>query len=119
MDLKEFVSRTDIQEGVAEAIKRHTERQGIGGISVVFKKGADVNWSEYVKAVEFDIAVTTTDNTSGTAKAGVKVFDLADFGGDVSKNLEKGVANRIKFSVPILFPAQVFQDDGEDLSKTK
>jgi hypothetical protein len=89
------------------------------GISVVFRSGNDVDWSEYVRTVDFDVAVTVVDKTSGAAKGGLRIASVVDFGGEAAKSYENSIVNKIKFSVPILFPAQVFDDPTDVGSKAK
>jgi hypothetical protein len=109
MDLKDFVSVTlrDISDGVTDAIKNH---QGMGGFSVAFKdEKGEVDWTKNITNIEFDIAVTTTDKTGASGKAGIKILSIAEAGGGFEKGSERVAANRIKFSVPIILPSQVFE----------
>ena len=112
MDLKDFVSQslTELHDGVADAIERHTKLGRLGAISVAFKKDGVVNWKECVRDVEFEVAVTTSEKVAGSAKGGLKVASIAELGGDASKSLENSAINKIKFSIPMIFPAQVFDD---------
>lgn len=53
------------------------------------------------RTVEFDIAVTVEDATSSSGRAGIKVFQVIEGGGDISKELKNSSVSRIKFGVYI------------------
>jgi len=53
------------------------------------------------RSVEFDIAVTVEDATSSSGKAGIKVFQFIEGGGDLSKELKNSSISRIKFGMYI------------------
>jgi len=105
MELKEFVAETliAIHDAITEAISRIEAAGGKGTINPHWIE--DGSWDKNVEKVEFDIAVSVADKTAGTAKAGIKVFTVVDVGGDGSKSWEHIVANKVKFSVPMIFPA--------------
>lgn len=102
VDLKDFIAETlvQIQEGVEQAIKRRLDTPGASG---VINPAFEASKQSDTKDVEFDVAVTVQDKTSGSAKAGLKVFGI-DLGGDGSKSAEHSTVSRIKFSVPVIAP---------------
>ena len=51
------------------------------------------------RTVEFDIAVTVEDATSSSGKAGIKVFQIIEGGGDVSKEYKNSSVSRVKFGI--------------------
>ncbi len=110
MELREFVTETliAIQEGVQEAIHRWTEGQRTGVINPVWnvKDGVTVDWKDYERVVEFDVAVTATDKAGATGKGGIKVFTVVDVGAEGSTSSERSTVSRIKFSIPIVPPLQ-------------
>lgn len=53
------------------------------------------------RTVEFDIAVTVEDSTAGSGKAGIKIFQIIEGGGEVSKESKNSSVSRIKFGVHI------------------
>jgi hypothetical protein len=110
MELREFVAETliAIQEGVRDAILGIDERKVTGKVNPVWNvdPGAKVDWRDYVQSVEFDVAVTATDKAEATGKGGIKVLTIAEFGAEGSKSTERSTVSRIKFSIPIVPPAQ-------------
>lgn len=110
MNLKEFVSEAlqEIHNGVADAIRQHTASGGLGGINVVYKKDGKPQFTQ--SEVKFEVAVTVNDGTSGTGKAGIQIFNVANIGGDLSHKHENTSVNKISFSVPLTLPAQIFED---------
>jgi hypothetical protein len=75
-------------------------------VSPVWEDGTKVDWKDYVQPVEFDVAVTATDKHEATGKGGIKVFTIAELGGEGSKSKERSTVSRIKFSIPIVPPSQ-------------
>ncbi len=53
------------------------------------------------RTVEFDIAVTAEDASSGSGRAGIKVFQLIEGGGEISEQTKNSTVSRIKFGVNI------------------
>ena len=53
------------------------------------------------RTVEFDIAVTVEDSTSGSGRVGIKVFQLIEGGGEASKEVKNSSVSRIKFGVHV------------------
>lgn len=90
MELKEFVK--SILKDVTEAVE---ESRGTLARDMYLDAGKEQ------RTVEFDIAVTVEDSTTGTGKAGIKVFQLIEGGGEVSKEAKNSSVSRIKFGVHI------------------
>jgi hypothetical protein len=90
MELKQFVKSVlkDVVDAVEET--RHESSRDMH-----LDAGKDH------RTVEFDIAVTVENATAKTGKAGIKVFQLIEGGGDVSKELRNSSVSRIKFGVHI------------------
>jgi len=91
MELKEFVKSVlkDIVDGVEE-----TRRESSRDMHLTSHKDTG-------QTVEFDIAVTVEDNTSGSGRGGIKVFQLIEGGGEVSRESKNASVSRIKFGVYI------------------
>jgi len=53
------------------------------------------------RTVEFDIAVTVEDIDTKAGKAGIKVFQIIEGGGNISKELKNSEVSRIKFGVVV------------------
>lgn len=109
MELREFIAETlaQIQEGVDDAIKRRSATDGAAGvINPVFGTTMNAAGADHLQKVEFDIAVTVSDKTSGGGKAVVKVLGV-ELGGEVSKGAEQSTVSRIKFTVPVIPPVQL------------
>jgi hypothetical protein len=108
MDLRDFVTESllHIQEGVQNAIKRrHADSTAVGAINPVWGDRPDRNWADYTQGVEFDVAVTVGDKTSGEGKGAIKIFSVGEVGAGMSKVADHTTVSRIKFSVPIVPPA--------------
>lgn len=105
MELKEFVTETliAIHDAITQAINRIEAAGGKGTINPHWLE--EGSWDKNVEKVDFDIATSVSDKAAGTAKVGIKVFTVVDVGGDGSKSREHSVANKVKFSVPMIFPA--------------
>ena len=106
MEIKEFIKETLV--GVQEAINECSDSETNGVINPVWGKAADVNNSN-IKQVEFDIAVTVTNKSTGDIKGGIKVMGV-DLGGVREKNEETGNVSRIKFSIPIVPPVTTVRE---------
>lgn len=90
MELKEFVKKVlvDLDGAVSEA---RGERQR----DVHFSDGKDQ------RTVEFDIAVSAEEVNAAEGKAGVKVLQFAEAGGNMSKENKNATVSRVKFGVRI------------------
>ena len=113
MDLREFVRETLVQivGGVVDArdpvvekggdinpVGGHFDQGSLGGRQWDWKRGA-------AEIVEFDVALTTSDKEG--AKAGIGVF-LGGIGIGAKTSGENAYSSmtRVRFSVPLLLPAQ-------------
>lgn len=90
MELKEFVK--SILKDVTEAVE---ESRG------TLARDMYLDSSKDQRTVEFDIAVTVEDSTSGSGKAGIRVFKLIEGGGEVSSEQKNSSVSRIKFGVHV------------------
>ena len=90
MELKEFIKSVlgDVMDAVEE-IRKESVRD------VYLDSGKND------RTVEFDIAVTVEDSTSGSGRVGIKVFQLIEGGGEASKEVKNSSVSRIKFGVRI------------------
>ena len=90
MELKDFIKKvlTDLVESVEEV--RQTSQRDIHLID-----------SKNERTVEFDIAVTVENTTTGSGKAGIKVLHLIEGGGALSKEIKNSSVSRIKFGVHV------------------
>jgi hypothetical protein len=106
MELEEFVAEAlvAIQKGVKAAIDLAESGGTIGRINPIWSDNID--WPKHVQLVEFDIAVTAGEKSSAGGKGGVKVFSF-EIAADGSKGVERSTVSRVKFSIPIVPPAQV------------
>jgi hypothetical protein len=91
MEIKEFVKNVlkDLVDAVEE-VRRDSSR--------------DMKLSSHKESnqtVEFDIAVTVEDTTAGSGKAGIKIFQMIEGGGEMSKESKNSSVSRIKFGIYI------------------
>lgn len=108
MELKEFVQETllAIHDAVKEAIDQLDAKGGPGTLNPHWI-GDDSDWQKNVEKIEFDVAVTASDKTSGSGKAGIKVLSMIDIGADGGKLIEQSKVSKVKFSVPMILPASL------------
>jgi len=90
MNIKEFVKNIliDVDKAVEEA-RKETQR--------------DISFSHTndQRTVEFDIAVAVEENDRSSGKAGIRVLQFIEGGGDISKEYKNSTISRIKFGVYI------------------
>jgi len=90
MNLQEFVKNVlvSIDKAVGEA-RNETQR--------------DIKFSDTKdqRTVEFDIAVSVEETDAKSGKAGIRVLQFAEGGGDISKENKNSTVSRIKFGVHI------------------
>ncbi|RKE03453.1 MULTISPECIES: hypothetical protein [Marinifilum] len=100
MELKDFIknSLVEIVNGVREA-QEATKELG-ATVSPEINRRATTVSSENIRTVEFNVAVTTTDEAK--AGAGIKVASILKVGGDV-KEINSSVST-IRFEIPIVLP---------------
>ena len=113
MELGEFVKESIKQliDGITE-IQKYAEEKGASinptGLVRVDKQNFIISGGiqpPVPQVIDFDIVVTITEG--GEIKAGVGVFGGALGLGTQAKNEDSNtVANRIKFSMPVMFPQQ-------------
>jgi hypothetical protein len=91
MELKQFVKNVlkDLVDAVEEVRHESTRDMKLS------------SHKESNQTVEFDIAVTVEDSTTGTGKAGIKVFQIIEGGGELSKEQKNSSVSRVKFGVHI------------------
>ncbi len=90
MELKEFVK--SVLKDIVDAVEETREESS---------RDMRLDASKNDRTVEFDIAVTVEDGTSGKGSAGIKVFQVMSGGGEISKELKNSSVSRIKFGVHI------------------
>lgn len=120
LTVKDFVKTTI--EQIAEAVNEVTEGDspvtlnplfthpdggmaqfGITRISVASFDGPQAqNVSKHASIMEFDIAVTASDETGSQAEGQLKVVGLSIGGGAEDKTQQQNVS-RVKFSLPVEF----------------
>jgi len=114
--LNEFINSTllEIQLGVQTAIEEMHKREIYHGrINPGFEgKDGRIYWKDedYRQRVEFDVAVTVSNKTEVSGKAGVRIW-VVEGGGGVSKMAEHSTVNRVKFTVPLLLPVSPLKWD--------
>lgn len=110
MKLREFIAETlvEIHQGVAQAIDRRDKERLAGRISPIFSSPNEstLDWTKLIEKVEFDVAVTVSRTGEAAGEGGLEVFAVK-VGGKGSVKQEHSSINRIRFSVPVLFPAQI------------
>lgn len=110
MNLREFVAQslTAIRRGIEDAIvARDNDPRAAGKINPVWID-KEAGWDDYTSQIEFDVAVTAGDNSSVDAKGGIRVLGL-ELGGGGQTSWEQTVVSRVRFSVPMILPAQATQ----------
>jgi hypothetical protein len=111
MKVSEFISDALIEvcRGVDDAIKRRDSEGLTARISPIFLDPADqsVDWTKMIEKVEFDIAVTQAESRQVDGHGGLEVVAALKIGADGTRKSEQSSVNRIRFSIPVLYPAQV------------
>jgi hypothetical protein len=106
MTLQEFVrdSLLQISEGVADA--RH-KNPGIAPHAIPANKQTDSTLftldASTAYPVEFDVAVTVNEKSSGGVSGGITVASLFKAEGRKGGASEHSTISRLKFSVPVVF----------------
>jgi len=102
MKLQEFVSETlkEIIAGVKEA-KSFAASQGAMVNPPIDRGGRPAN---LIKDVEFDVAVISTEGTETKKGAGIFVAGIG-VGAKGKVDMSNSTVSRIKFSVPVILPA--------------
>jgi len=90
MELKDFIKKvlTDLVDAVEETRSASVR---------------DMRLSNNIenRTVEFDIAVSVEDVNSKSGKAGIRVLQFAEAGGDISKETKNSTVSRVKFGVNV------------------
>lgn len=88
MNLQEFIKEVLIQIDSAVDEARNTT-----------KRDVSISTTQNQRAIEFDIAVTSEATDTTTGKAGIRVLQFAEAGGDLSFENKNSTVSRIKFGV--------------------
>ena len=111
MNLKDFISETiqQIAEGVAEAQEPVRQAGGmLNPLNIQFKNTIDSyvtvdSQKHAVRRVEFDIAVTATNEKQVSGKGGLRVMSF-ELGGEGSETTGSESVSRIKFGIYMALP---------------
>lgn len=90
MDLKEFVKET-----LAEIVEAVDESSKDASREIYLRNTGDT------RTIEFDIAVSAESTDAKNGKAGIRVLQFAEAGGDISKETKNSTVSRIKFGVNV------------------
>jgi len=90
MNLQEFI------ENVLVSIDK-----AVDGARAQTKRDISLSNTPDRRTVEFDIAVSAEETASGSGKAGVRVMQFVEAGGDISKENKNSSVSRIQFGVYI------------------
>lgn len=103
MELRDFIAGTlvEIQTGVHAAILVTKGKVG-GAINPSWASEGAVD-SGLVEKVQFDIAVTVSEEKKGSGEAGIEVVGIKLGGGGGIAN-ERTHVSRIQFSIPVVLP---------------
>lgn len=110
MELKEFVQETlvEIASGISAAQAQLLTDDIKAIINPVWGDNSELH--KHVQNVTFDVAVTSSEKTSGSGKAGIKVISAFDLSGDISKEKSNANVSRVSFSIPIVSSYTVVSD---------
>src|SRR6266513_971279 len=115
MDLEEFVSSalTQIARGISKA---QSDAANTGawinpaGRMVSAEPGGTIEVDENILSrldnVQFDVAVTASDEQRADAKAGLKIAVLAGLGASGSVSYQNAAVSRVQFRVPVVWPSK-------------
>jgi hypothetical protein len=93
MELKVFIQQT-LEHIISGVRGSHSHAQ---------QHGASIGSSCYLADVEFDVAVTTTDNAERKGGAGIFIAGFG-IGGSGKTEASTSTVSRIKFKVPVGLP---------------
>lgn len=112
MELKDFVKATLLQtmNAIYEAQTEWKETVDKGAINPAWEDTSELH--KHVREIEFDVAVTAGNSTSGKAGAGINVLAL-EIGAHGQVTAENSTVSRIKFTVPVVPPVQVIIGGGK------
>jgi len=116
MELKEFISETLIQiaEGVTDAQKRLRDAGSAAIINTNMTETSDGHLvtggrRRPVEFVDFDVAVTASNENEKKAGGGIVVASLLKIEAGGKSNQSTGSESRIKFKIPMSFPMHVWE----------
>lgn len=90
MNLQDFVK--DVLVGLDKAVE---------GARVEMKRDVHFSDTKEQRTVEFDIAVSAEEVDVKSGKAGIKVLQFAEAGGNLSKENKNSTVSRIKFGINV------------------
>lgn len=113
MELKEFITQTlnNIVDGIADAQAHALEKQAMINPSCTVRSEETIVYHTVmgpaftVQVIEFDIAVTVTDEDK--SKGGIGVLSaVLNVGVQGEANKINNETSRVKFSIPVVFPLE-------------
>ena len=118
MDLKEFISETisSIADATIELQKKYAEHDVLinppsaQSGNDVYHPGSENYTYRRVRDIAFDVAVTAGRETSGGARAGLKVLSI-DLGGSAEHSAAQENVSRVQFSIPMTLPPTTDEAD--------
>ncbi|NDF12506.1 MAG: hypothetical protein EB060_06830 [Proteobacteria bacterium] len=105
LEIKNFISETiiGITEGIAEASKHISTTAPEYKVNI---PGVSISYDMNLCNVDFDIAVTASDELSAGAGAKISVVGIK-VGGDAESATKNSSISRIKFTVPLGLPKEI------------
>jgi hypothetical protein len=102
MDLETFIAETlrQIVKGVKTA-QQHDDCKGAYINAVQLRPSA---FTEGVREIEFDVALTVSEEKEKQGKANIGIASYFGAGGQASSTAANTSVSRIKFSVPVFLP---------------
>ena len=100
MDLESFVKTTIIQ--IIKAVKESSKELDLGEEIFVGTR-ADK------RCIEFDVAVSAEEGDVKKGKAGIRVLQFIEGGGELSKEVKNSTVSRIQFGVYTPKPRKVIK----------
>lgn len=90
MELKEFVKKviTDLVEAVED-------------VRATSSRDMHLSRNEQSRTVEFDIAVSVEETSGKSGKAGVRVLEFIQAGGDIAEQSKNSTVSRVKFGIDV------------------
>lgn len=112
MELREYITESlkQLIDGIVDAQEYAKSKgasinpQGLKMLAGRLEIVGNSAYTEIPQIIEFDIAVTASEG--GEAKAGLGVFAVVGGGAQATMQDSNIKANRIRFSVPVMFPQQ-------------
>jgi hypothetical protein len=127
MNLKDFVagSLTQIIEGIRKAQEEAAETGAwISPAGSSIPRGTSITvintpaGDSYLQQVQFDVAVTVSDEQSAGAGGGLRVFG-AKIGAEGEVNYKNAAVSRVQFTVPVVWPGQTQPELEKKLEDTR